>query len=113
MFLLSGNLKSVQGLQQVVRDKLAKEVREGWMLDPLMAPPLQRLRISLLGVMPKKTPEEFQLIHHLLYPKGASVNNAIPEHLCSVRYTTFDAAVAMVQECGPGAELAKCDTWLK
>ncbi|XP_061470916.1 uncharacterized protein LOC133379514 isoform X1 [Rhineura floridana] len=49
------------------------------------------------------------LIHHLSYPHGRSVNDFIPHHLCSVRYTSFDCAVAMVRHCGVGALMGKCD----
>lgn len=47
--------------------------------------------------------------HRSSYPKGASLNDGIPEHLCSVRYTSFDQAVSVVHDCGVGAGMAKCD----
>lgn len=52
---------------------------------------------------------EFRLIHHLSYPRGSSVSDEIPEHLCSVRYTSFNHAVARVRKCGIGACMAKVD----
>lgn len=33
----------------------------------------------------------------------------MPEHFCSVKYTSFDQAAAVVRGCGVGAEMAKCD----
>ena len=72
-------------------------------------PPVENLWVSLLGVMPKKNSSEYRLIHHLSYPEGESVNDAIPQELCSVCYTSFDEAVHRVHRCRIGAELVKCD----
>lgn len=38
----------------------------------------------------------YKLIHHLSYPKGASVNDFIIAELCSVRYTSLDRAVSII-----------------
>ena len=103
------NLSSVKGMEDVVQRKINKEVSEGRVLGPFSEPPIRNLRISPLGIVPKKTQGEFRLIHHLSFPEGASVNDAIPSELCSVRYTSLDEAVCMVRKCGVGAELAKCD----
>ncbi|XP_053143522.1 uncharacterized protein LOC128341261 [Hemicordylus capensis] len=103
------NLRSVVGKEDVVLRKITKEVVAGRVLGPFDAPPFPRLRTSPLGVVPKKVPGEFRLIHHLSYPKGLSVNDGIPDSLCSVRYTSFDEAVRVVRGQGPGALLAKCD----
>lgn len=99
------NLPSVWGMEHTVQEKIDKECREGRVLGPFISPPLPNLRVSLLGVVPKKAPGEFHLIYHLSYPREESVNDAIPPDLCSVQYTSFD------QECwcGHEAELAKCD----
>ncbi|XP_054839956.1 uncharacterized protein LOC129332750 [Eublepharis macularius] len=106
---MSKNLRSVSGMEAVVREKISKECAEGRVLGPFSMPPVPCLRVSPLGVVPKKAPGEFRLIHHLSFPKGASVNDAIPEELCSVRYTSFDQAVKVVRRCGVGALMAKCD----
>ena len=88
----------------MVKDKIAKEVWEGRVLGQFATAPLETLRVS-----PKKAQGEFRLIHHLSYPEGSSVNNAIPHELCTVRYTSLDEAVNMVRRGGVGVELAKCD----
>nr|XP_008117750.1 PREDICTED: uncharacterized protein LOC103280454 [Anolis carolinensis] len=105
----SGNLRSIVGREDTVRHKIQKEVWEGRVVGPFETPPVPNLRVSPLGIMPKKAPGDFRLIHHLSFPKGESVNDAIPSELCSVRYTSFDDAVLRVRRQGPGAELAKCD----
>ena len=84
------NLKLVQGMEDVVREKISKEVKED---PPITAP---------LGVVPKKPKGKYSLIHHLLYPEGDSDNDAIPQELCSGHYTPFDTAVCMIRPCGFG-----------
>lgn len=70
-----------------------KEVQLGHMVGPFSASPFTNLVVSLLGVVPKKGANKFHLIHHLSFPKGASVIDGIDPDLCSVVYTSFDAAV--------------------
>lgn len=71
--------------------------------------PLPILKVSLLGVIPKKTLGEYCLIHHLSHPTESSVNNSILGHLCLVHCTSFDEAVRILRGCGCGAFMAKCD----
>ncbi|XP_040273667.1 uncharacterized protein LOC120989530 [Bufo bufo] len=71
--------------------------------------PLPDLWVSPLGLVPTKEPNKIRLIHHLSYPAGGSVNDGIADELCSVSYTSFDAAVRWVQRFGQGALLAKMD----
>jgi hypothetical protein len=72
-------------------------------------PPFKTFRISPIGLVPKKEPGEYRLIHHLSYPPGDSVNDNIDPSLCSVQYTKFDNAVKMIQNLGKGALLGKTD----
>jgi hypothetical protein len=63
----------------VVGAKLAKEIVAGRIVGPF--PPLFNFSVSPLGVVPKKIPGEFRLIHHLSFPRRASINDGIsPEH---------------------------------
>lgn len=55
-----------------------------WLAEPFQYPPLSPLWIFPLGVIPKKVPGEFRLIHHLSFPKGSSVNDGIPPENTSV-----------------------------
>lgn len=48
---------------------------------------------SPLGVVPKKTPGEFCLIHHLSYLKGSSVNDGISSDNTSISYATIADAI--------------------
>ncbi|XP_075131908.1 uncharacterized protein LOC142204493 [Leptodactylus fuscus] len=103
------NLRSAYQHPQVVSDKLAKELELGRMAGPFSELSLPNLRVSPLGVVPKKEPNKFRLIHHLSFPKGTSVNDGIDPSLCAVVYTSFDAAIRWVREFGCGALLAKAD----
>ena len=66
----SPNLLSVRQQPQVVEQKLAKEQEAHRLAGPFDTPPFPVFRVSPLGIVPKKTPGEFRLIHHLSYPKG-------------------------------------------
>ena len=96
-------------METIVQNKIDKEVKEGRVLGPFPTPPIERLRVSPLGIIPKKAQGEFRLNHHLSFLEGTSVNDAILPELCTVRYISFNEAVSMVRRCGVGAEMAKCD----
>lgn len=49
------NLRSAKIYHQVLRDKMAKEVSSGRIASPFF-PPFSNLRISPLGIVPKKDP---------------------------------------------------------
>ena len=44
----------------------------------------QVFRVSRVGVVSKKIPGDFRMIHDLSYPKGKSVNDGISEEHSSV-----------------------------
>lgn len=71
---------------------------------PFPSLPLADLVISPLGVVPKKEPNKFRVIHHLSFPKGGSVNE-----VCTVSYTSYDVAVFCEQRYRRGAMMAKSD----
>lgn len=91
----------------VVSEKLAKEVLFGRMCGPCSSPLLGQFVVSPLGVVPKKEPNKFCLIHHLLFPKGGSVKYAIDPEACAVPYTSFDTAGFWVWHYGKGGLMAK------
>ena len=62
------------------------------------------------GVIPKNLqPGKCRLIVDLSHPKGKSVNDGIPKHLCSLKYITLEDAVQQILTLSPGALLAKID----
>ena len=81
----------------------------GRIIGPFDTPPFENFRISPLGLVPKKAPGEFRLIHHLSFPEGSSVNDGIPRELSSVHYATIDDAIKKMSSLGAGCFLAKTD----
>lgn len=82
-------LSSVSEHAQVVRGKIAKELSEGRIDGPFSAPPFSNFKLSLLGIVPKKEPNEFQLIHHLSFPKKMLLHDEVDKELVSVEYASF------------------------
>ena len=105
----SPNLKSVLDQPEIARIKLRKECDAGRIVGPFRTPPFANFRTSPLGVIPKKDPSEFRLIHHLSYPKGNSVNDAIPDYYSSVKYASVSDAITAIKAIGEGCFLAKTD----
>ena len=105
----SPNLQSALHSPDVAFAKLKKEIDAGRVVGPFNAPPFPILRTSPIGIIPKKTPNEFRLIHHLSYPKGSSVNDFIPDESSSVRYATINDAILILKTLGKGCFMAKTD----
>lgn len=103
------NLVSAYQKGDIVANKLNKEVSLGRIAGPFLIPPFPTLQCSPIGVVPKKEPGEFRMIHHLSYPEGKSINDSIPNECCSVTYSTVDDAVALIKKLGTGCLLAKTD----
>ena len=55
---------------EAVVAKLNKELSAHRLAGPFSDPPFEKFLVSPLGVVPKKIPEEYRLIHHLSFPKG-------------------------------------------
>ena len=107
--LCSNNLVSASEHASIVDQKLAKEIQAGRIIRPFEKPPLHNLKVSPLGVTPKKVQSEYRMIHHLSFPFGGPVNDFIPPEFCSVQYATVDDAVQIIKLLGRGCALAKTD----
>ena len=103
------NLLSTRQQPQVVDRKLAKELEAHRFGGPFDTLPFLIFRVSPLGIVPKKTPGEFRLIHHLSYPMGESVNAGISSEHSSVQYANTDHAIKRIKLSGVGSYLAKTD----
>jgi len=88
---------------------LIKERQSGRIQGPFSYPPFSNLRVSPLGVLPKKAPGEFRMIHHLSFPYGDSINTFIPSEFSTVKYATVDDAINFIKFLGRGWVLAKTD----
>ena len=106
---LSKNLTSVAENPTEVERKIDKELEKGRVAGPFKNLPLDNLKCSPIGLVPKKAAGEFRLIHHLSWPLGKSVNDNIDPDSCSVKYSSFDDAIVLIQQAGKNCEMAKCD----
>ena len=66
----SKNLKPALENSDIVQQKIQKEIEAGRVEGPFESPPFDNFRVSPLGLVSKKEPGEFRLIHHLSYPRG-------------------------------------------
>lgn len=105
----SKNLRSVDDHPEIVRQKIQTELENCRIAGPFNKRPISTLRTSPIGLVEKKTPGEYRLIHHLSSPEGQSCNDFIDPNICSVKYTSFDEAVHMIQDMGQGCLLGKLD----
>lgn len=80
----TSNLQSALEHPEVVDAKLKKELAAHRLAGPFHSPPFPVFHVSPIGVVPKKSPGEFRLIHHLSYPKGTSINDGISSENSSV-----------------------------
>jgi hypothetical protein len=105
----SKNLASAYEHPDIVSAKLDKELQANRIAGPFHEPPFPNFRVSPLGVVPKKTPGEFRLIHHLSFPHGASINDNISSEHTAMCYSRVDNAISMIKKVGKGCFLAKTD----
>ena len=98
----SPNLLSAKQQPLVVDQKLAKELATHRFAGPFDTPPFPIFRVSPLGIVPKKTPRDFRMIHHLSYPRGKSVNDGISHEHSSVHYADIDMAITRIKQSGVG-----------
>ena len=93
----------------MVQKYLAKEKALGRVvvLNPEDCGPI---RIIRFGVIPKKhQPGKLRLIVGLYHLRGANINDGVDLQLCSLSYTSVEAAATKVLELGSGSLLAKLD----
>lgn len=103
------NLLSSLQNPHVVDMKLGKELAADRLAGPFTSPPFHSFCVSPLGLVPKKIPGDFRLIHHLSFPKGFSINDGIASEDTSVQYATVADAIRLIKLAGPGSYLAKTD----
>ena len=104
------NMKSAFQFPSVIEDRLTNELALGRILGPFtMRPTNPGFRVSPLGVVPKKLPGEFRMIHNLSYPPGESVNNYIPAELTTVHYATIQNAISFMKSAQSIVFMAKVD----
>ena len=107
----SPNLKSAFEHEGFVSKKIAEELDKGRLGGPFETKPFSNFKLSPLGVVPKKNPGEFRMIHHLSYPRnsGQSVNENIAVEFVSVSYAGIQDAICKIKAIGKNCFMAKTD----
>ena len=103
------NLLSAYEHPDIVQNKLNKELQENRLAGPFRSPPFAKFHVSPIGVVPKKAPGDFRLIHHLSYPRCNSVNDFIDKSERNVSYATIDDAIRIIKRLGKGCAMSKTD----
>ena len=108
---LLSNLKhpTVLDHKDVVEQKLSKELSLGRIAGPFISSPFTHYQSSPLGVVAKKEPDTFRLIHDLSYPQGNSIKEYIPMECNAVSYETLDHVISLLNQFGRGALVGKTD----
>lgn len=110
-FQQSPNLKSANENHILVTEKINKELALNRVAGPFNELPIKNLKVSPLGLVPKKTEGQFRLIHHLSYPnkKLNSVNSGISDESAAVQYAGINDAITEIKKLGKQVYLAKSD----
>lgn len=110
-YQFSPNLKSALENKEVVNDKIFKELQAGRIQGLFSDPPIPSIKISPLGIVPKKSPGQFRMIHHLSFPdkKEGSVNAGISDEAASVQYSAINDAILCIKDIGDTAFCCKTD----
>ena len=106
------NHPSVLNNEEIVSNKLIQELQLDRIAGPFDDPPFHDFRSSPLGLVPKKEPGEFRVIHDLSYPKhsqGVSINSNISPENSTVSYDDLDYAISIIQQYGQACLVSKTD----
>lgn len=96
----------------VVESYLRSERAEGRMIGLMDSKSVPGLHTNRFGVIPKDhATNRWRLITDLSFPEGTSINDGIRPELCSLTYTLVDRVARAAEQLGPGALLAKVDTY--
>ena len=102
------NLASALDNPQFMDDSIAALLSNQQICGLFRASPLPEFCTSLLGsVTCKRNPDKCRLINHLSWPKGALVNDGIPDSEVHIAYEMFEWAVKDLKLSGKGSLMAK------
>jgi len=102
------NMPSAAAHPDVINKYVGDEIAGGRIFGPFPKGEIPNLQINRMGVVPKgHTPGRWRLITDLSFPEGASVNDGIDPHLCSLQYTSVDRVARAAQSLGKGALLCE------
>ena len=109
--VVTPNHPSIKEHTQIAQTMIQEELQAGRLLGPYTTPPFPTYISSPIGVIPKKEPGKFRIIHDLSAPKGTnlSVNSTIPHSAATVQYQLLDHVISLLQNQGSGSSMAKTD----
>lgn len=86
------------------------DVAAGIKAGPFDQPPFEHFSCSPIGCVPKRTPGEIRVIHHLSHPRSGD-QDSINAHTLDTKTTlgSFDRATELVKQLGKGCWLIKID----
>ena len=92
------NLPSCDQAPEIIDRYITTELQAGRLAGPFSHPCPSVVKISPIGLIPKKNPGEFRVIHHLSFPYGDSVNDHMPRAHTAVQYGSIDEAVSSLSK---------------
>ena len=103
------NHASAYAQSAFVNAYIQHEIQSHRIAGPFVTPPLPHFIMSPLGVVPKKDPGQFRIIHDLSFPRNSSVNSTIDPSFTHVTHELLDDCVNVLLKPGPGSLIAKAD----
>lgn len=104
------NHPSALANEKVIDERITAELAAGRLLGPITPQHLLCVHTSPVGLVPKaRQVNKWRMICDLSAPTVTSVNDGIPEHLCSLQYAKVDDAVNIIQQLGRATQLVKLD----
>jgi hypothetical protein len=94
---------------QIVSKMISEELSKGRIAGPFINPPFTDFQTSPIGLVPKKEPGSFRLIHDLSFPHQDSINSEIPSQYSSVQYESLDHAIQCILSQGNNCLISKAD----
>jgi hypothetical protein len=85
------------------------QVANGRTAGPFLESPFENFRCSPLGAVTRKRSSKVRRIHHLSWPRNASVNDSIPDAEACIQYDMIDCAINNILLAGRGSNLVKLD----
>ena len=86
-----------------------KELSLGRVAGPFPSPPFPNFHSSPLGLVEKKEPGAYRIIHDLSFPDGQSVNSGISPELTKVHCQSLDDAIDIIVSLGTDCRISKAD----
>lgn len=84
------------GLGHIVMKKIAQELKAIRVGRPFSHLPIKKLWDFPLGLVPKKAPGKYCLMHHLHTHRAAQLTMELTLAECSICYSSTDEAVCMI-----------------